>query len=81
MARGFRARRVDPTLLASGVSTDERVRAEAILARAEALTEKRDFDGAIAEYTNALGAVVATGAAELQVRVLSGDARGAREAR
>src|SRR5215471_8148036 len=34
---------VDPTFLASGVSTDERARAEAILARAEALTEKRDF--------------------------------------
>src|SRR2546423_15456756 len=37
---------VDPTFLASGVSTDERARAEAILARAEALTEKRDFAGA-----------------------------------
>src|SRR5881392_916707 len=34
---------VDPTFLASGVSTDERARAEAILARAEALAEKRDF--------------------------------------
>jgi tetratricopeptide (TPR) repeat protein len=65
---------VDPTFLASGVSTDERARAEAILARAEALAEKRDFDGAIDEYTNALGAIVATGAVELQVRVLSGEA-------
>jgi tetratricopeptide (TPR) repeat protein len=65
---------VDPTFLASGVSADERARAEAILTRAEALTEKRDFDGAINEYTNALGAVVATGAVELQVRVLSGEA-------
>src|SRR5262249_20745618 len=33
---------VDPTFLATGVSTDERARAEAILARAETLTEKRD---------------------------------------
>src|SRR5471030_2755536 len=65
---------VDPTFLASGVSTDERARAEAILTRAEALSEKRDFDGAIEEYTDALAAVVATGAVELQVRVLSGEA-------
>jgi tetratricopeptide (TPR) repeat protein len=65
---------VDATFLASGVSTDDRVRAEAILARAEALAEKRDFDAAIEEYTNALATVVATGAVELQVRVLSGEA-------
>jgi tetratricopeptide (TPR) repeat protein len=65
---------VDPTFLASGVSTDERARAEAILTRAEALAEKRDFAGAIDEYTDALAAVVATGAVELQVRVLSGEA-------
>jgi tetratricopeptide (TPR) repeat protein/DNA-binding XRE family transcriptional regulator len=65
---------VDPTFLASGVSTDERARAEAILTRAEALAEKREFSGAIEEYTNALAAVVATGAVELQVRVLSGEA-------
>jgi tetratricopeptide (TPR) repeat protein/DNA-binding XRE family transcriptional regulator len=65
---------VDPTFLASGVSTDDRARAEATLARAETLVEKRDFDNAIDEYTKALPAVVATGAVELQVRVLSGEA-------
>jgi tetratricopeptide (TPR) repeat protein len=65
---------VDATYLASGVSSDDRARAEAILTRAEALTEKRDYDAAIDEYTNALGVVVATGAVELQVRVLSGEA-------
>jgi tetratricopeptide (TPR) repeat protein len=65
---------VDSTFLASGVSTDERARAEAILARAEALTEKRDFAGAIDQYSDALAAVVASGAVELQVRVLSGEA-------
>jgi len=64
---------VDATYLASGVSSDDRARAEAILARAEALSEKRDYDAAIDEYTNALGVVVATGAVELQVRVLSGE--------
>src|SRR2546427_13163650 len=57
---------VDPGFLANGVSTDERARAEAILARAEALAERRDFPAAIDEYTNALAAVVATGAVELQ---------------
>src|SRR5262245_1168661 len=65
---------VDATFLATGVSTDERARAEAILARAEALVEKREFAGAIDEFTNALEAVVASGAVELQVRVLSGEA-------
>jgi tetratricopeptide (TPR) repeat protein/DNA-binding XRE family transcriptional regulator len=64
---------VDATYLASGVSSDDRARAEGILTRAEALSEKRDYDGAIDEYTNALGVVVATGAVELQVRVLSGE--------
>jgi tetratricopeptide (TPR) repeat protein len=65
---------VDSSFLASGVSTDERARAEAILARAEALVEKRDYDDAIDAYTDALAAVVATGAVELQLRVLSGEA-------
>jgi tetratricopeptide (TPR) repeat protein len=65
---------VDATYLASGVSSDDRARAEAILARAEALSEKRDYQAAIDEFTNALGVVVATGAVELQLRVLSGEA-------
>ena len=47
---------------------------EAVLARAEVLSEKREYSAAIDEYTNALAAVVATGAVELQVRVLSGEA-------
>src|SRR5579862_2801007 len=38
---------VDATFLASGVSTDERARAEAILARADALTEQREYQAAI----------------------------------
>jgi tetratricopeptide (TPR) repeat protein len=65
---------VDASFLATGVSTDERTRAEAILTRAEALSERRDYDAAIDEYTDALAVVVATGAADLQVRVLSGEA-------
>src|SRR5215470_4218084 len=65
---------VDASFLASGVSSDERARAEAILTRAEALSEKRDYEAAIDEFTEALAAVVATGAVDLQVRVLSGEA-------
>ena len=64
---------VDASFLASGVSSDERARAEAILARAESLSERRDYDASIDAYTDALGAVVATGAVDLQVRVLSGE--------
>ncbi len=65
---------VDPAFLASGVSSDERARAEAMLSRAEALVEKREYDSAVDEYAQALGAVVATGAVELRVRLLSGEA-------
>src|SRR3954467_5337323 len=65
---------VAASFLASGVSSDERARAEAILTRAEALSERRDYDASIDEFTDALAAVVATGAVDLQVRVLSGEA-------
>ncbi len=64
----------DVTFLASGVSSDERTRAEAALARAEALTETLAFERALDEYARALGPVVASGAAELRVRLLSGEA-------
>jgi tetratricopeptide (TPR) repeat protein len=65
---------VDSTFLASGVSSDDRARAEAVLARAEALVEKLEYDAAIEEYTRALSPVVETGSLELQVRHLSGEA-------
>ena len=65
---------VDAGFLASGVSADERSKAEAILTRADALLEDHDFDDAIAEYTRALPAVLGTGAVELQVRALNGEA-------
>src|SRR6476661_6781821 len=42
---------VDATFLASGVSTDDRARAEAVLARAEALVEKLEFGEAVDEYS------------------------------
>ena len=71
---GSRPGGTDVTFLAHGVSSDERARAEAVLARAEALVEKLDFAQAIDEYALALGPVVASGAAELRVRLLSGEA-------
>jgi tetratricopeptide (TPR) repeat protein len=65
---------VDAGFLTSGVYADERAKAEAILARADALLEEHLFDDAIAEYTRALPAVLGTGAVELQVRALNGEA-------
>src|SRR6476661_2996464 len=65
---------VDAGFLQSGVSADERSRAEAILARADALLEEHRFDEAIGEYGRALPAVLGTGAVELHVRALNGEA-------
>ncbi|HEY0415256.1 MAG TPA: tetratricopeptide repeat protein [Gaiellaceae bacterium] len=65
---------VDAGFLASGVSADARARAEAFLARADALSEEHRFEEAIEEYTRALPAVLGTGAAELRVRALNGEA-------
>ena len=65
---------VDATFLATGVSNDERARAEAVLARADALVGRRAYDAAIDEFSQALGAVAASGAVELQARALSGEA-------
>jgi tetratricopeptide (TPR) repeat protein len=65
---------VDATFLATGVSSDQRARAEAILTRAEAQSERRDFEAAVAEYAAARAAVLTAGAAELHVRLLSGEA-------
>src|SRR5689334_23324122 len=45
---------VDAGFLANGVSTDERAKAEAILARADALAQEYQYAEAIEEYTAAL---------------------------
>jgi tetratricopeptide (TPR) repeat protein len=65
---------VDAGFLASGVSADERAKAETILARADLLLREHQFGEAISEYTRALPAVLGTGAAELRVRALNGEA-------
>ncbi len=64
---------VDASFLESGVSADERARAETILARADALLEEHSYDDALAEYAKALPAVLGTGAVELHVRALNGE--------
>ena len=65
---------VDAGYLANGVSTDERGRVEATLTRAEALVEAHRHEEAVAEFERVRPAVAATGATELEARLLSGEA-------
>ena len=65
---------VDPAFLASGVSTDERSRVEALLARAEALSKGYHYKDAVNAYAEVRAAVSATNSVELEVRTLSGEA-------
>jgi tetratricopeptide (TPR) repeat protein len=65
---------VDPGFLASGVSSDERGRVEAALARADALSQSHRYVEAIREFEVIRPAVAATGAVELEVRTLTGQA-------
>jgi tetratricopeptide (TPR) repeat protein len=65
---------VDPAFLEHGVSADERERIEAVLARAAALSESDRFPEAVTEYEAIRDAVLATGSAELEVRMLAGEA-------
>ncbi|HVW88169.1 MAG TPA: tetratricopeptide repeat protein [Gaiellaceae bacterium] len=65
---------VDSGFLASGVSADARAKAETILARADALAQEHRFEEAIEEYARSLPAVLGTGAPELRVRTLNGEA-------
>jgi tetratricopeptide (TPR) repeat protein len=65
---------IDAGFLATGISSDDRAKAETLLARADTLAEEHRFDEAIESYTRALPAVLGTGAAELRVRALNGEA-------
>jgi len=65
---------VDAGFLERGVSADERSRVEAMLARAEALSNAHQYDDAIEELENSRTAVLATGAPELEYRSLSTEA-------
>ncbi len=65
---------VDAAFLAGGVSTDLRGRVEALLARAEALTEAHRYIEAAELFEAVRRDIGATGSAELEVRALSGGA-------
>jgi tetratricopeptide (TPR) repeat protein len=73
---GWLARRldVDPSFLASGVSSNERSRWEAVLARAEALVEQHRHAEALPEFQTARAAVGTIGAQELELRAAAGEA-------
>jgi tetratricopeptide (TPR) repeat protein len=64
----------DPGFLAIGVSTDERMKVEATLARAEALSEAHVYADAIEAFRAAAPAVQRTGSPTLELRVLVGEA-------
>src|SRR5579862_1868874 len=65
----------DAGFLANGVTTDERGRLEAALARAETLNEANQNDEAAAEYESLVPAARATGVPELEVKALLGAGR------
>ncbi|MGB2952677.1 MAG: tetratricopeptide repeat protein [Gaiellaceae bacterium] len=65
---------VDANFLEHGVSADQRGRVEAMLARAEALSQAHRYEEALEHFENAKTAVLATGAVELEARAVSGEA-------
>lgn len=64
----------DPGYLGSGVSSDERGRVEAALARADALTRAHRSEEALREYVTVSRVVRSTGSVELEARALAGEA-------
>src|SRR5262245_56844864 len=64
---------VDVEFLRRGIQTDVRDRVEAILARAEALSEAHEYGDALSAFATARIEVGATGLPELEVRTLSGE--------
>jgi tetratricopeptide (TPR) repeat protein len=64
----------DPGFLASGVSTTDRYRSEAALARAEALVAQHRYDEAAHEFGSAREETRALGAVGLTIRALAGEA-------
>ncbi len=65
---------VDGDLLRTGVSSSERSRWEAQLARAQALSERYDFVAAAPQFADVRDAAQAAGAKDLELRALSGEA-------
>jgi tetratricopeptide (TPR) repeat protein len=65
---------VDPGYLASGVSTEERTKADALLTRAEALSEANQHAEAVELFREARPLVDGTGSSALELRVVAGEA-------
>ncbi len=65
---------VDAGFLTSGVSTEERTKVEASLARAEALSEAHSYSEAIDAFREARPALEGTSVPTLELRALSGEA-------
>jgi tetratricopeptide (TPR) repeat protein len=65
---------VDPLFLETGVSSDERSRIEATVARGEALIEDKRFAEAVEEYVKARALVTDDVVLELEFRALNGEA-------
>jgi tetratricopeptide (TPR) repeat protein len=65
---------VDPAFLSAGVSTEERTKVEALLARAEALSEAHRYAEAIETFREAKPSLEGTGAPALELRALAGEA-------
>jgi tetratricopeptide (TPR) repeat protein len=66
--------RVDPSFLSAGVSVEEQTRAEALIVRAEALSEAHRYLDAVDAFGEARPVVEGTGAPALRIRVLAGEA-------
>jgi tetratricopeptide (TPR) repeat protein len=65
---------VDPSFLSAGVSTEERTKVEALLARAEALVETHEYLDAVEAFRAARKAVEGAWAPGLELRALVGEA-------
>ena len=64
---------VDAGLLLTGVSSAERSRWEAMLARAEALGQRYEHGGAVSEFEQVRSAARAVAAREIELRALAGE--------
>jgi tetratricopeptide (TPR) repeat protein len=65
---------VDPALVSSGISTDQRAKVDAVLARAEALSAAHRYEDALEAYEEARAEMAPTGAPSLELRALAGEA-------
>ena len=65
---------VDPAFINAGVSSDERAKVEAGLARAEALSQGHRYEEAIDAFREVRPSVLGTGASTLELRSLVGEA-------